>query len=99
MGGVPPDEQPALGESQLRSGAREPDVRPAPTLDMELLAGGSALHVPAEAVAEFVGPNHNRPGIPGRRVELGGLEPPAFWLPARRSSQLSYSPVEFEVGG
>ena len=30
-------------------------------------------------------------------MELRGLEPLTFWLPARRSSQLSYSPVECEV--
>ena len=30
-------------------------------------------------------------------MELGGLEPPPFWLPARRSSQLSYSPFEVEA--
>jgi hypothetical protein len=32
-------------------------------------------------------------------VELRGLEPLTFALPARRSSQLSYSPVEIEVIG
>jgi hypothetical protein len=30
-------------------------------------------------------------------VELRGLEPLTYALPARRSSQLSYSPVECEV--
>ena len=30
-------------------------------------------------------------------MELRGLEPLAFALPARRSSQLSYSPIECEV--
>jgi hypothetical protein len=30
-------------------------------------------------------------------VELRGFEPLAFALPARRSSQLSYSPMELEV--
>ena len=30
-------------------------------------------------------------------MELRGLEPLTFWLPARRSSQLSYSPFECEV--
>ena len=30
-------------------------------------------------------------------MELGGLEPPTFRLPAERSGQLSYSPVEIEV--
>ena len=83
----------------MRGGAGQPDVRPPAPLDVELLAGGGALHVPAEAVAELVGANDDRPGIPGRRVELGGLEPPASCVPRRRSSQLSYSPVELEIGG
>jgi hypothetical protein len=32
-----------------------------------------------------------------RKMELRGLEPLTYALPAHRSSQLSYSPVECEV--
>ena len=32
-------------------------------------------------------------------MELRGLEPLTSWLPATRSSQLSYSPGEFEISG
>ena len=30
-----------------------------------------------------------------RRVETIGIEPTTFWLPVKRSSQLSYAPLKF----
>jgi hypothetical protein len=62
------------------------------TADADLVTGGSALEVVAEAVAEIVATDVDRRG-----VELRGLEPLTYALPARRSSKLSYSPVEFEI--
>jgi hypothetical protein len=46
-------------------------------------------------VAERVAADGGRGGLGG--VELRGLEPLTFALPARRSGQLSYSPFECEV--
>jgi hypothetical protein len=60
--------------------------------DANLITGGSALQVAAEAVAEVVAADVDRRG-----VELRGLEPLASTLPAWRSSQLSYSPSELEI--
>jgi hypothetical protein len=62
------------------------------TADADLVTGGSAFEVVAEAVAEVVAANVDRRGM-----ELRGLEPLASTLPAWRSSKLSYSPSELEV--
>ncbi len=75
----------------------EAGVRAAAAGDQDLIAGGSALHVPAEVVAEHVRGDRDWLRL-GRRVggvELVGLEPTASSLPATRSAQLSYSPGKF----
>jgi len=49
-------------------------VRAATANDQDLLAGGGALHVPAEVVAELVGADLASIALVGR-MELAGLEP------------------------
>src|SRR5207302_4305155 len=90
--------QPATSGRQVESGRdrREAKVRLPAASDDDLLSGRGAFHVPAEAVAELVGADHRRRVIWG--VELGGLEPPGFRLPAGRSFQLSYSPKGVILG-
>jgi hypothetical protein len=62
VGRIPADEQPAhSGKPQLRSGAAESHIGPPTTLDVERLAGRGAFRVPAEAVAELVRTNDDRP--------------------------------------
>jgi hypothetical protein len=62
VGRIPADEQPAhSGKPQLRSGTCDSDIGATTPLDMKRLAGRGALHVPAEAVAELVRTNDDRP--------------------------------------
>ena len=63
--------------------------------DEHLFARRHAVKPIAEPIAKVFGAGNNGAAVGG--VELGGLEPPAFALPARRSSQLSYSPFEVEI--
>jgi hypothetical protein len=51
------------------------------TADADLVTGGSAFEVVAEAVTEVVAADVDRRGM-----ELRGLEPLTYALPARRSS-------------
>ncbi len=72
------------------------DRRPTSARDEDLLTGLGSLHVEAEVVAELVGAD----GLslrPVGGVELTGLEPAAFALPAQTLSQLSYSPSELKI--
>lgn len=62
-----------------------------------MLAFRGLVEPVAEVVAEVVAGDRHRRALGG--VELRGLEPLAFGLPDRRSSQLSYSPFEIEVLG
>jgi hypothetical protein len=64
----------------------------------DLLARRDPLYPVPETIPKGIRSDAYRLAIRRRRgVELRGLEPLAFALPARRSTQLSYSPDEVEV--
>jgi hypothetical protein len=80
-------------EPRLNGG--QTNIRTAPATDENLVTFAGLLEVVPEVVATFVGPDVQSVGRFG--VELRGFEPLTYALPARRSVQLSYSPVKLEL--
>jgi hypothetical protein len=77
------------------NGRPDRDQRLAAAGEQQLVAPDGSIEPIAKVVAERMAADGDRCRV--RRVELGGLEPPASCVPRRRSGQLSYSPFEIEV--